>query len=85
MRIQDVRTSNHNETIHSVRWSMVHKNEPASFENMQLGEALAVEHYNDGWNGISEMCDVLGITSTGSPFGDRRIYSQDLRNGLQKS
>ena len=63
-RIQDGRDSNHNEAIHSVLWSMVAKNEPTSYSIMQLGSALAVIRYNDGWSGIQKVCAALGITST---------------------
>ena len=63
-RIQDGRDSNHNEAIHSVLWSMVPKNEPTSYSIMQLGSALAVIRYNDGWNGIQKVCAALGIEST---------------------
>ena len=65
-RIQDGHDSNHNEAIHSVLWSTVPKIEPTSYPIMELGSALAVIRYNDGWRGIEKVCDALGITSTGN-------------------
>ena len=62
-KIQGGRTSNHNEALHSTLWGMVPKNEPASYENMRLGSALAVMRYNEGYAGILKICDIIGATS----------------------
>ena len=40
-KVQVGRTSNHNEALHKVLWSMVHKNEFAGNEMMELGSVLA--------------------------------------------
>ena len=58
-KIEDGLTSNHNEALHSVLWSMVHKNEPASCEIMELGSALSVIRYNEGYNGILRLSRLL--------------------------
>ena len=48
-KILDGHTSNHNESLHSVLWSMVQKNEYARYEMINLGSALAAIRYNDGF------------------------------------
>ena len=60
-KVQDGHTSNHNESLHSVLWSMVHKNEYASSEMMTLGSALAVIRYNDGYEGIRKLYKLLEL------------------------
>ena len=60
-KIQQGLTSNHNEALHRVLWSMVLKNEFASSEMMELGSALAVIRYNDGFGGLKQIFDLLRI------------------------
>ena len=43
---------------------MVHKNEPASFEIMELGCALSVIRYNEGYNGILRLFSSIGVNTT---------------------
>ena len=72
-KVQAGYTSNHNEALHKILWGMVPKNEQASYEMVQLGSALAVIRYNDGYCGIRHLCDTLGL-----PF------SQHLSDHLQE-
>ena len=60
-KVQEGRTSNHNEALHKVLWSMVHKSEFAGNEMMELGSALAVIRYNEGFSGIEKVFNALGI------------------------
>ena len=60
-KVQEGRTSNHNEALHKVLWSMVHKTEFAGNELMELGSALAVIRYNEGFAGIQKVFNALGV------------------------
>ena len=60
-KVQQGHTSNHNESLHSVLWTMVHKNEYASTEMMELGSALAVIRYNEGYQGIRKLFDLIQV------------------------
>ena len=90
-KIGDGWTSNHNEALHSVLWSMVHKNEPVSFEIMELGSALAIIRYNEGYNGILKVFSSIGVDTTGQleillqEFDNKRILkSADTIREQQK-
>ena len=76
-KVQEGRTSNHNEAIHSVLWRMVHKDEYASYEMMQLGSALAIIRYNDGFRGIETLFQLLEIPI--SPQIRNHFEKLDLR------
>ena len=54
-------SSNHNEAIHSLLFTMVHKTDAIGKDVMDLGSALAVIRYNDGFSGIKRLCQTLGI------------------------
>ena len=61
-KIKTSLTSNNNEAIHSVLFDIVPKKENIGCELMKLGSALAVIQYNDGFQGIKEVFDSVGIT-----------------------
>ena len=95
-KVQDGHSSNHNESLHSVLWSMVHKNEYASSEMMAIGSALAVIRYNDGYQGIRKLYDMLELSiSTPLPqvlhridtkrvLESRRVISQQRKRYAKK-
>ena len=60
-KIADGRTSNYNEAIHSVHWTMVHKTDTVGIDVMQLGSALAVIRFNEGYNGVKRLIEKLGV------------------------
>ena len=61
-KVQEGHTSNHNEALHSILWTMVHnKNEYSSSENMSMGAALTVIRYNDGYEGIRKLFEILHL------------------------
>ena len=60
-KVQEGRTSNHNEALHKVLWSIVHKSDFAGNEMMKLGSALAVIRYNEGFAGIEKVFNGLGV------------------------
>ena len=49
-------SSNHNEAIHSLLFTMVRKTDAVGMDVMELGSALAVIPYNDGFAGIEKLC-----------------------------
>ena len=57
-------SSNHNESIHSVLFTMVHKTDAIGMDVMELGSALAVIRYNEGFAGIERLCHALHIEVT---------------------
>ena len=61
-KIKTSLTSNNNEAIHSVLFDIVPKKENIGYELMKLGSALAVIQYNDGFHGIKEVFESVGIT-----------------------
>ena len=61
-KIKTSLTSNNNEAIHSVLFDIVPKKENIGFELMRLGSALAVIQYNEGYQGIKELFEAVGIT-----------------------
>ena len=71
------KVQHHNEAIHSVLWRMVHKDEYASYEMMQLGSALAIIRYNDGFRGITRLFELLEIPI--SPQISNHFEKLDLR------
>ena len=60
-KVQQGHTSNHNESLHSILWIMVHKNEYASTEMKAMGAVLAVIRYNDGYQGIRNLFDLIQV------------------------
>ena len=54
-------SSNHNEAIHSLLFTMVHKTDAIGKDVMDLGSALAVIRYNEGFAGIKRLCQKLSI------------------------
>ena len=54
-------SSNHNEAIHSLLFTMVHKTDAIEKDVMDLGSPLAVIRYNEGFSGIERLCHTLGI------------------------
>ena len=57
-------SSNHNEAIHSVLNTMVHKTDAVGMDVMELSSALAVIRYNEGFSGIERLCHTLCIDVT---------------------
>ena len=55
-------TSNNNEAIHSVLFDIVPKKENIGIGLMRLGAALSVIRYNDGYTGLKEVFEAVGIT-----------------------
>ena len=62
-QIADARTSNHNEALHNILFSMVRKTEVCSSDVMRLGAALAVARYNAGMKSILSILDILEVKS----------------------
>ena len=54
-------SSNHNEAIHSLLFTMVHKTDAVGKDVMDLGAALAVIRYNERFCGIERLCHKLSI------------------------
>ena len=61
-KIKTSLTSNNNEAIHTVLLDIVPKKENIGFELMKFKSALAVIRYNDGFQGIKEVFESVGIT-----------------------
>ena len=61
-KVSDGRTSNHNETIHSILFEIVPKTVSVGADVMRLGAALAVIIYNDGYNAMKYVFETMGIT-----------------------
>ena len=60
-RVAGGHTSNQNESLHNVLYSMVRKTDAIGYDTMRLGSALAVIRYNDGYGGIQQLYNVLQI------------------------
>ena len=60
-KISGGRTSNHNESIHSLLFTMVHKTDAIGMDVMKLGSALAVIRYNEGFESIKRLLIKLGL------------------------
>ena len=60
-KISGGRTSNHNKSIHSLLFTMVHKTDAIGIDVMKIGSALAVIRYNEGFKGIKRLLKKLGI------------------------
>ena len=61
-KIKTSLTSKKNEAIHSVLFDIVPKKENIGFGMMRLGSALAVILYNEGYQGIKELFEAVGIS-----------------------
>ena len=61
-KIKTALTSNYNESIHSVLFDIVPKKECIGYVLMRFGAALAVIRFNDGYKGIRELFEAVGIT-----------------------
>ena len=57
-------SSNHNEDIYSLLFTMVHKTDVVGIDVMALGFANAVIRYNEGFSCIERLCDKLSIDVT---------------------
>ena len=60
-QIADGQTSIHNEAVHNLIFTMVRKTEAVGLTVMRLGCALAVIRYNEGYQAISEVLDLLQV------------------------
>ena len=60
-KISEGLSSNHNEAIHSLLFTMVHKTDAVGMDVMELSSALAVIRYNEGFAGIERLCEKLCI------------------------
>ena len=60
-QIADGQTSNHNEALHNILFTMVPKSNAISYNTMLLGSALAVIRYNGGFSDLFQAFDILGI------------------------
>ena len=90
-KIKTSLTSNNNEAIHSVLFDIVPKKETIGYTLMRLGAALAVIRYNDGYTGIKEVFEAVGITPgnylsnlTNKLDTDRIIRSQGIITNQQR-
>ena len=54
-------TSNNDENIHNILFTMVRKTEAISLDMMELGGALAVIIFNEGCTGIQKIFSSLGL------------------------
>lgn len=61
-QIAQGQTSNHNEAIHNILFSMVRKTDAVGLDLMRLGSALAVIRYNEGYRAITEILQKLQVT-----------------------
>ena len=61
-QIADGQTSNHNECLHSLLFSMVRKTGAVGMDVMKLGSALAVIRYNEGIIGVLDILKELKVT-----------------------
>ena len=63
-RVSGGHTSNQNESLHNVLYSMVRKTDAIGYDIMRLGSALAVIRYNEGFRGTQNLFRALEIEST---------------------
>ena len=54
-------SSNHNEAIDSLLFTMVHKTDAVRKDVVDFGSAVAVIRYNEGFGGIERLCQKLSI------------------------
>ena len=71
-------TSNHNEAIHSILYQMVRKTEAVGMDTMKLGAALAVIRYNDGFAGVKNVFEMLGV-NVGVHMSARFVQLDNIR------
>ena len=57
-------SSNHNESLHNLLFTMVPKTQAVGIDVMKLGSALSIIRYNDGFTGIERLCNKLDIETT---------------------
>ena len=60
-------TSNHNEAVHNILFSMVRKTEAIGLDVMRLGSALAVIRCNEGYSAITLALEMLQVKSPWTP------------------
>ena len=63
-RVAGGHTSNQNESLHNVLYSMVKKTNAIGYDTMRLGSALAVIRHNEGYGGIQQLFNALQIEVT---------------------
>ena len=79
-KIKTSLTSNNNDAIHSILFNIIPKKENIGNGLMMLGAALAVINYNDGYQGIKEVFEAVGVTpgayllETFSKLDKERVY-----------
>ena len=71
-------TSNHNEAIHSILFQMVRKAEAVGMDIMKLGATLAVIRYNDGFAGVKNVFEMLGV-NVGVHMSARFVQLDNIR------
>ena len=60
-KVKGGKTSNLNEALHHLIWSTVSKTTAIDLDLMHFGASLAVIRYNDGFSGILELVEMLGL------------------------
>ena len=61
-QIAEGQTSNHNEALHNILFTMIPKTNAISYTTMRLGSALAVIRYNGGFTDLLSVFEILGIS-----------------------
>ena len=61
-KIAHAHTSNNNEAVHNILFSMVRKTDAIGLSVMKLGSALAVIRYNEGYRAVLGILERLGVT-----------------------
>ena len=88
-QVADGQTSNHNEAVHGVLFSMVRKTGQCSMDIMKLGSALAVIRYNDGMVAVLTILETLkvevhpGLLEIATNLDNRRIEASKRQRVLQ--
>ena len=81
-QIADGQTSNHNEALHNISFTMGSKTNAISYTTMRLGSALAEIRYNGGFSELFRVFDILRLEI--SPALEELIAELDDRK-VQRS
>ena len=83
-KVKGGKTSNLNENLHKLIWELVSKTCSVEIELMNLGAALAVIRFNDGWRGYLRIFEELGIEPKNTLFNtlveiDKRRIAESVK------
>ena len=90
-QIAEGQTSNNNEALHNILFTMIPKTTHIDYTTMRLGSALAVLRYNEGIHAVLDILNILGVSQSSDlvdfcqMLDERRVIRSENLHKVQKT